>query len=285
LLETQGSKYYREHKPDLFWQNYIECFWEFDIKPEIISEANQIYLPDGNSQIIIVKTKSYDRIFPDGRRETVSSPVIIPQRTHAVKIDHEPGTRLFGIRFKPYGLRCVVNEKMSELGDMSVLIEKKFGKTDTVHLQNAASEVNISRKLLEVQKVLTKHFTALPVRTKIIDIINFINLNHGISVPELAKKFCMSISSLEKLFSGYVGISAKNYMRIIRLNKSVRYYKKRSKHYPNLTATGIEAEFYDQSHFIKDFKQISGITPGQYFRENNFFNIFLISSIDVKTDI
>jgi AraC-like DNA-binding protein len=94
----------------------------------------------------------------------------------------------------------------------------------------------------------------------------------------------MSTSSLEKLFSSYIGISAKNYMKIIRLNKSVRFYKQQSKYYPNLTATGIETEFYDQSHFIKDFKQVAGITHGQYFRENNFFNIFLISSIDEKTD-
>jgi AraC-like DNA-binding protein len=71
-------------------------------------------------------------------------------------------------------------------------------------------------------------------------------------------------------------------MKIIRRNKSIRFYKQQSKYYPNLTATGIEAEFYDQSHFIKDFKLITGITPGQYFRENNIFNLFVISSIDKK---
>jgi AraC-like DNA-binding protein len=284
MADQSVSKYYREYKPDLFWQNYIECFWEFDIEPEILSETNQIYLPDGNSQIIIVKQKSYSRIFPDGRREKVNSAVIIPQRSHAVKIDHEPGTKLFGIRFKPYGLRCVVNEKMSDLGDLSISLDKKFGSEDSRLLKKAVEEPSESRRLLEVQKILTRHFQALPVRTKIIDIVNFLNLNHAVSISELAKKFSMSTSSLEKLFSGYIGISAKNYMRIIRLNKSVRYFKRHSKYLPNLTATGIEAEFYDQSHFIKDFRQVSGVTPGQYFKENNFFNIFIISSIDKKTD-
>jgi AraC-like DNA-binding protein len=284
MADQSVSKYYREYKPDLFWQNYIECFWEFDIEPEILSETNQIYLPDGNSQIIIVKQKSYSRIFPDGRREKVNSAVIIPQRSHAVKIDHEPGTKLFGIRFKPYGLRCVVNEKMSDLGDLSISLDKKFGSEDSRLLKKAVEEPSESRRLLEVQKILTRHFQALPVRTKIIDIVNFLNLNHAVSISELAKKFSMSTSSLEKLFSGYIGISAKNYMRIIRLNKSVRYFKRHSKYLPNLTATGIEAEFYDQSHFIKDFRQVSCVTPGQYFKENNFFNIFIISSIDKKTD-
>ncbi|HQO09171.1 MAG TPA: helix-turn-helix domain-containing protein [Clostridiales bacterium] len=284
MADQAALKYYREYKPDLFWQNYIECFWEFDIEPEILTEANQIYLPDGNSQIIIIIKGSYERYFKDGRREKVNSAVIIPQRTHAVKIDHEPGTKLFGITFKPYGLRCVINEKMSDLGDLSIPLEKKFGSEDAGLLKKAAEEPAESRRLLEIQKILTRHFQALPVRTKIIDIVNFLNLNHAVSISELAKKFSMSTSSLEKLFSGYIGISAKNYMRIIRLNKSVRYFKRHSKYLPNLTATGIEAEFYDQSHFIKDFRQVSGVTPGQYFKENNFFNIFIISSIDKKTD-
>jgi len=38
MESSEGSKYYREHKPDLFWQSYIECFWEFHIPPEIINE-------------------------------------------------------------------------------------------------------------------------------------------------------------------------------------------------------------------------------------------------------
>jgi AraC-like DNA-binding protein len=282
--KTEESKYYREYKPDLFWQNYIECFWEFHIAPEILNEANQVYLPDGNTQIIMVQNGSYDRTFPDGRNETVKGVVIIPQRTSAVRIIHEPGTKLFGIRFKPYGLRCVINVRLCEMSGLSCPLERYFGKSDTEEMRLILNSDNINKKLIVVQKILTKHFQALPVKTKIIDIIGYININHGCSIPDLAKKFSMSTSSLEKLFSSYIGISAKNYMKIIRLNKSVRYYKKQSKYYPNLTATGIEAEFYDQSHFIKDFKQISGVTPGQYFRENNFFNIFLISSIEKKTE-
>jgi AraC-like DNA-binding protein len=285
MNSSDGKKYYREHKPDLFWQSYIECFWEFYIAEEILTEANQVYLPDGSPQIIVVLDGSYERTFPDGRSETIRDAVLIPQRNSAVRINHEPGTRLFGIRFRPYGIRCVVHRPMSEFKEMSVPLTDILGSKDKKELRAALEENDLNKKHLSVQKILTKHFEALPVNTKIIDIIKYININHGTSISGLAKKFSLSQSSLEKLFNAYIGISAKSYMKIIRLNKSVKYYKNRSKHYPNLTATGAEAEFYDQSHFIKDFKQMSGITPGQYFRENNFFNIFLVSSIDEKTDI
>jgi AraC-like DNA-binding protein len=281
---SEGSKYYREYKPDLFWQSYIECFWEFHIAQEILTEANQVYLPDGSPQMIIVLNGSYERTFPDGRNEIVSDSVLIPQRTSAVRIIHDPGTKLFGIRFKPYGIRCVVHDPMSEFHEMSSPLSKFFGSDDLKLLRSSLEKAEIEKKLIQVQKILTKHFEALPVSTKIIDVIKYISINHGTSISDLAKRFSMSQSSLEKLFNAYIGISAKSYMKIIRLNKSIRYYKERSKHYPNLTATGAEAEFYDQSHFIKDFKQVAGITPGQYFRENNIFNLFVISSIDKKTD-
>jgi len=281
---SETGKYYREYKPDLFWQSYIECFWEFDIPEKIIKEANQIYLPDGSPQMILVLKKSYTRTFPDGRSEKISGPVLIPQRTSAVKIDHEPGTKLFGIRFKPHGIRCVVRQPMSEFSEMSVPLKMIFGTADLKELVSAARKNSREQILIGVQKVLTKHFYALPPNTKIIDIIKFISIDHGASVKELSKKFAMSQSSLEKLFNSYIGISAKNYMKIMRLNKTVKFYKTGMKSYPNLTESGAEAEFYDQSHFIKDFRQVAGITPGQYFRENNIFNIFVISSIDKKTD-
>ncbi|MBN2856867.1 MAG: hypothetical protein JXN63_00550, partial [Candidatus Delongbacteria bacterium] len=127
---AQGSKYYREYKPDLFWQSYIECFWEFHIAGDILAEANQVYLPDGSPQMIVVLKGSYERTFPDGRKERVSDAVFIPQRTSAVRIIHEPGTKLFGIRFKPYGIRCVVNRTMSEFKEMSFPLSKVFGADD-----------------------------------------------------------------------------------------------------------------------------------------------------------
>jgi AraC-like DNA-binding protein len=34
----------------------------------------------------------------------------------------------------------------------------------------------------------------------------------------------------------------------------------------NMTRLGLEAGYFDQSHFIKDFKSFTGVTPEQYFR-------------------
>ena len=91
---SETSKYYREYKPDLFWQSYIECLWEYHIAPQILKEANQLYLPDGSPQLILVLKGSYDRYFTDGRTEHISGSVFIPQRSSAVRIEHESGTKL-----------------------------------------------------------------------------------------------------------------------------------------------------------------------------------------------
>lgn len=44
------------------------------------------------------------------------------------------------------------------------------------------------------------------------------------------------------------------------------------KQYTNLTALAYDAGYYDQAHFIKDFKEFVGISPKQFYADNLTMN-------------
>lgn len=68
---------------------------------------------------------------------------------------------------------------------------------------------------------------------------------------------------LERKFSTRIGISPKQYSGIVRVTASAKKIQ-RLQPGSNLTGIAYDSDYFDQAHFIKDFKKYTGITPWQY---------------------
>jgi AraC-like DNA-binding protein len=79
----------------------------------------------------------------------------------------------------------------------------------------------------------------------------------------LSEKFNVNYKKVERLFKFFLGINAKTYIRIIRFNATIHVRSEREE--LNLTQLGYELGFYDQSHFIREFKTFSSLTPKAFF--------------------
>lgn len=86
------------------------------------------------------------------------------------------------------------------------------------------------------------------------------------AVRDLAQHFNLSERQFERKFREYSGFSPKLYMRIIRFGEACRHYQ--DKAIKSLTDIAYECGYYDQSHFIRDFREFSGYHPGAYFSGN-----------------
>ncbi|WP_431216437.1 helix-turn-helix domain-containing protein [Puia sp. P3] len=90
-------------------------------------------------------------------------------------------------------------------------------------------------------------------------------LRQGRKLPDLRRDLNQSERSLERLFITHVGITPVMYSRIIRFQSAItliRHGRSRS-----LTDIAHTLEYFDQSHFIRDFKLFSGVTPTTYVRK------------------
>jgi len=84
------------------------------------------------------------------------------------------------------------------------------------------------------------------------------------SIENIASRANMSMKTLERRFTEQVGTSPKLYARIIRFNNAITL----KMNHPRRSWTDIayHCGYYDQMHFIKDFKLFSGTTPTRFFR-------------------
>ena len=90
--------------------------------------------------------------------------------------------------------------------------------------------------------------------------LRFIHKNIGsIQVKDVLTYFNISERQLERRFTQTVGISPQSYIRVKRFNEAMRLIKTRQ--FDRLTDVAHALNFHDQSHFIRDVKEFSGITP------------------------
>ncbi len=87
--------------------------------------------------------------------------------------------------------------------------------------------------------------------------------NGQLSVDELSKQTNINRRQLERKFSSAIGLSPKQLSKTIRLQATLKMLL--NKQFTSLTALAYENDYYDQAHFIKDFKDLTGFTPKEFY--------------------
>ncbi|WP_316751945.1 helix-turn-helix domain-containing protein [Pedobacter gandavensis] len=82
------------------------------------------------------------------------------------------------------------------------------------------------------------------------------------SLKVLQEELCLTERSFERKFKEYVGISPKLFSRICRFQSSLKQLQ--TNQFDKLSDLAYENNYADQSHFIRSFKEFTGLSPHQY---------------------
>ena len=126
----------------------------------------------------------------------------------------------------------------------------------------AAQRIIIERVAI-IQEYLTRQLEKLKKPDKTVEHWLWqVNYFKGqLAVEDLSRKVNISQRQLGRRFNQTVGLSPKEFSRVTRFIHSLKHLKK----YPSLSLTEIayESGYYDQAHFIHDYKNYAGVTPGE----------------------
>ena len=96
----------------------------------------------------------------------------------------------------------------------------------------------------------------------IIKAVKRIRQCHGnISIEKLSHEFCYSQKQFNRRFKEYDCFNPKLFARIIRFESAL----KNCGSHTNLTGTAYDYGYYDQAHFVRDFKIFAGYSPNKFF--------------------
>jgi methylphosphotriester-DNA--protein-cysteine methyltransferase len=88
------------------------------------------------------------------------------------------------------------------------------------------------------------------------------NAKGQVKTQDIAYDVCLGIKQFERTFSKYVGVNPKKFTSIIRLQNVIQLKSTNKK---SMFQLAYDNGYYDQSHFIHDFKSLTGVTPKAFF--------------------
>lgn len=164
------------------------------------------------------------------------------------------------IIFNPSALRAFTNEPYADLMNLDNFYDV-FPTKDTTVLEEIFEEKEFSKKADKLEHLLLKNlkYEVPDTLKKALYLITKYN-NDSFTVEILAKKLEISTSSLFRLFKNYLGQNPKSYLTTIRFRNALNEIIKNQS---SLTSIAHLNQYYDQAHFINDFKSFSGYSPKQ----------------------
>jgi len=111
-----------------------------------------------------------------------------------------------------------------------------------------------------------EHAGAAPTGyARLLKVVEFVSVRFSqpIEVAELASLVDLSVSQLQREFGRLFGITPIQYIREVRVGVACHLLETSSQ---SLTSIAVQCGFYDQSHFTRQFKASTGLTPLHYRR-------------------
>ena len=165
--------------------------------------------------------------------------------------------------FKEGGAPVFFKQPIHELFMESVSLDNFILRSELLILEEKLQETKKDiEKVNIVEEFLISRMNHSQPDLLVFSAISFIYQSKGnIRIKELTEKLHISQSPLEKRFRQAVGTSPKKFASIVRFKNTLQQYNANS----SLTALGYEAGYYDQAHFIKEFKSFTGESPENFF--------------------
>lgn len=166
--------------------------------------------------------------------------------------------------FTEIGFTHFAMHPANELFNLSISLDLIFDKSRIGEVEDKLSAATTDKQRIKfVDQFLLSQLKNIQTDKLIVEAVRLIYQSKGtIQIKELIEKLFISQSPFEKRFRKVVGTTPKKFASIVRFNTVLDSLN----HTKSLTEICYENGFFDQAHFIKDFKRFTGDTPDNFKR-------------------
>lgn len=261
-------------EPHPHLKNYIEKMWIFQTGGRMPIDEMKLVVPNGNLKLTIsyqngvVASINDKNFFSREHQITLTGLIDVPV---ILDTENDIETETIGIEFNPQGVYRFFHFNLNEIKNQIYSLEDLIGKTGKELAEQIANAISVQQKLIIIQQFLLNQLS-VNSEDKIFEYcVEKIKASNGqITIQELEKKTGYSSRWLNVKFNDKLGVSPKNLSSIIRFNSYYQSFILGSDE--SLFKNDYYHLFYDQSHFIKDFKRFTGLPPSKLEKKINEFS-------------
>lgn len=255
---------YQTFEPPPQLAPYVRFFWALEASVLPGEEFVHRSMADGCVEMVFHYQAEFDEL--DAVGITASSPIssIQAQSTGFRRFVTRKNFGIFGAYLYPYAIPRLFSYPATDFTNISPDLRSVFGvegrllEEQIITARNNTDRVAVVSRFLE-RKLFGSQRELSPIYRAVNTIID---AGGDVKVATLARDHQLSTRQFERKFKELAGLSPKLYSRVVRFQAATQHKMNGSR---DLTDIAYACGYYDQSHFINDFRQFSGYTPKEYF--------------------
>lgn len=193
----------------------------------------------------------------------VAETVISGPRSEAFILERSDSDHFIGIHFKPGGAFPFLTVPAGELQNLDVTVESIWGTKIHEILDRLLAAPSVDSKFQVLEACLLEKLGDVRRRHLAVEgALRAIHSGQSLSANELADQASLSQRRFIQLFRNEVGLTPKLFSRVIRFQHVLAALEKIIN--PDWLEIALTAGYFDQAHFIHDFREFSDLTPSEY---------------------
>lgn len=234
-------------EPDKSLCDFVHCFTSLQ---DFSNQQEAVIIPNGKIDLIFSKT---------GDNQLIA--LLLGLETKPKYTNHEV-VSFYSVSFNPLAIEYVFKQPVADILNTGKILPDNFwdfSRDDMDDFEGFCEKATKKISALLPEKIDER-------KRQLFQLL--FSSNGEISIRELSERVHWSERQINRYFNQQFGLSAKAYCKILRFQSSLPHIKN-GELYPKLN-------FTDQSHFIKEIRQFSGVSPKELHKnENDRFLQFL----------
>ncbi len=257
-MTKTSNIYYPINKIEKTFINYIWRLSDFDLH-----SRKELILPKGTVEIIFNFSDKIIYFNPSLQTKKELPTVFINGINFKPFELIKTGRQEFlGVQLNVIGLRLLFNISPKELNNVVC-----NGNNICSQLENIANELFLKKEFGQQVQIILQWINERLYPHRMEDSISraqkLMNCSHeeDLTVKKISHEICISDRQLRRFSQDWLGMNTEEFILYSKYLNSLHLLGHSKE---NLTEIGLRAGYYDQSHFIREFRSYTNMTPGQY---------------------
>jgi AraC-like DNA-binding protein len=253
---------YQEFLPHSSLQDLVHCIWILERTYGAEAPYEDV-TPDGWVELVLCFGARYGFLRDGGEAQEMPGAFMVGLQKKPLRFRCDGTMRILGVRLHAWAAQPVLGTPAQAPSNPNTCLGSDWhGLVEAIQPRMMADDYEQAVSMVEdhlIKALLGTVFDRDTLRAA----ANLLYHTKGqVKVVDLAEHCCLSHRQLQRKFKEGSGTTPKHLARVIRFEE----IRKRLMFDPqtNLTALAYEFGYSDQSHFIRDFKELSDQTPGEF---------------------
>ena len=249
------------HPPAPPLDAFVENLWALHDAPP---HARERIVPSGTLELVINLAEDEIRVYHANAVARYSGVVVSGAYRRSFVVDTREHASLVGVHFRPGGASSFLGARADALSDGHVALADLWSPREASRLREQLCEApSTAHRFRLLEDALRAHFVPTS-RRRVVEVALELFSRGEISVGEAARRVGLSHRHFIDVFAAEVGMAPKRFLRIQRFQRAFAQIGRLGQ-----ARLALTCGYFDQSHLIRDFSDLAGITPAEYARLRN----------------